>query len=518
MSFKIKDIIKKWEIHNGVTMKKLFITIITTQFLISGCSYFTFQKENGLTTKVCEDFYDELEDVIDDDDANDRQFSRMKDFPYLRSNRFLASFYDEVENTANFKNWVDLLQQNAFQANKIEIANLSESKRNELLKFMPKSMEKETDVNLLVEKCSATLRTSDLALDANRQLLIDQSRVASSYSTLRRIAGLYYPVKYAVDWSIKREYAKVAERYKTELSKIKTKGKVTRYYPKQQEVQLSKLNVARIIRRSAFNHLRVPLPEGKELDDLFYTYAPIWEVDVVKNNDLIGKPFWEKGKKYPSIDTKTPVSYQFISHVRYEDKIFLQLNYVIWFSGRSSKSALDGQSGRMAGLTWRVTLNDVGEPILYDSTHNCGCYHHFYPTNKLAKRAGDFDKGELMIAPQKQIPEFKLGQRLVLPLAHNDHFLLRVYNENDYKNEKKEYSLAPYDELRSIALDKRHKSLFDEDAIVLGSKRWQGWYLASLGIDDAGSLKQVGSQATAYTGKRHFDDAYLLERYFVLKK
>jgi hypothetical protein len=67
-------------------------------------------------------------------------------------------------------------------------------------------------------------------------------------------------------------------------------------------------------------------------------------------------------------------------------------------------------------------------------------------------------------------------------------------------------------------LDKRHKSLFDEDAIVSGSKRWQGWYLASLGIDDVGSLKQVGSQATAYTGKRHFDDAYLLERYFVLKK
>ncbi|MEO6074768.1 MAG: hypothetical protein ABIP67_16220, partial [Burkholderiales bacterium] len=44
----------------------------------------------------CRDFYEQVERVIWQADVYDAQAMTVKGYPYLKSNRFLASFQDEV--------------------------------------------------------------------------------------------------------------------------------------------------------------------------------------------------------------------------------------------------------------------------------------------------------------------------------------------------------------------------------------------------------------------------------------
>jgi hypothetical protein len=58
------------------------------------------------------------------------------------------------------------------------------------------------------------------------------------------------------------------------------------------------------------------------------------------------------------------------------------------------------------------------------------------------------------------------------------------------------------------------RSLFDARGRVPGSERAERWLFWPMGIPDAGSMRQWGRQPTAFVGRRHFDDADLLERRF----
>lgn len=39
-----------------------------------------------------------------------------------------------------------------------------------------------------------------------------------------------------------------------------------------------------------------------------------------------------------------------------------------------------------------------------------------------------------------------------------------------------------------------------------------------MGVPEPGAMRQWGRHATAFVGRRHFDDPWLLERYFTLTK
>ncbi|MBK8570293.1 MAG: hypothetical protein IPN81_10185 [Nitrosomonadales bacterium] len=73
------------------------------------------------------------------------------------------------------------------------------------------------------------------------------------------------------------------------------------------------------------------MPTAPDLDRLFDTFAPVWEVDVVDNNDRIGMARWDNG---PVVDVARPTLYRKVSHTRFGDQVLLQLNYIVWFPAR----------------------------------------------------------------------------------------------------------------------------------------------------------------------------------------
>ena len=50
-----------------------------------------------------------------------------------------------------------------------------------------------------------------------------------------------------------------------------------------------------------------------------------------------------------------------------------------------------------------------------------------------------------------------------------------------------------------------------------GTERAERWLFWPMGIASAGQMRQWGRHATAFVGRRHFDEALLLDRYFELR-
>jgi hypothetical protein len=82
------------------------------------------------------------------------------------------------------------------------------------------------------------------------------------------------------------------------------------------------------------------------------------------------------------------------------------------------------------------------------------------------------------------------------------------------------YALRDYDELRSLPRfpgeGAPRRSVFGPQGLIAGSERPERLLFWPMGIRSAGAMRQWGRQATAFIGRRHFDDADLLERRFEL--
>ena len=58
------------------------------------------------------------------------------------------------------------------------------------------------------------------------------------------------------------------------------------------------------------------------------------------------------------------------------------------------------------------------------------------------------------------------------------------------------------------------RSAYDAAGLVPGSERGERWLFWPMGIASAGQMRQWGRHATAFVGRRHFDDPGLLDLYF----
>ena len=71
-----------------------------------------------------------------------------------------------------------------------------------------------------------------------------------------------------------------------------------------------------------------------------------------------------------------------------------------------------------------------------------------------------------------------------------------------------------YDALRSLPADSGHRSLFGEYGLIAGTERRERFLLWPMGIRSPGAMRQWGRHATAFVGRRHFDDPFLIESLF----
>ena len=176
---------------------------------------------------------------------------------------------------------------------------------------------------------------------------------------------------------------------------------------------------------------------------------------------------------------------------------------------------MDPLAGRLDGLIWRVTLAPDGEPLVYDSIHPCGCYHMFFPTARARARPAPDELEEWAFVP-RGLARVADGERPLVTLASATHYIERVALVRG-RDSLVRYALHPYDELRSLPRPGGgSRSVFGPDGLVAGTERLERWFFWPMGVPSAGAMRQWGRHASAFIGRRHFDDADLLERRFEL--
>jgi len=161
-----------------------------------------------------------------------------------------------------------------------------------------------------------------------------------------------------------------------------------------------------------------------------------------------------------------------------------------------------------------VTLGDDGAPLVYDSIHPCGCYHMFFPTARVKPVPAPQGAIEWAFVPA-QLPAQAAAQRVVVRVASRTHYVVGVHPDSGAAGTV--YQFADDNDLRALPAEGRAtRSAFGPDGIVPGTERGERWLFWPMGIDNSGAMRQWGTHATAFIGRRHFDDADLIERRFEL--
>lgn len=454
-------------------------------------------------TAECARFFVALDGAVAEAGVADPEAARVPGYPYLRVDRLLAFGAKPDAASPAFPTWIDALMDLDRSARGREIDNLPEPVR---------ARERRRELGPaplmdLVRRCGETLRDGDLAGPAGRKKLAATAVVPPSYSVAKRVLGLYPLTSIPFGAGVERLHAETREVFRTPLAQLPVRGSLTRFRPAEVEAP----GVAEaILARSPVNALGIVEPNPSDRTRLLRAFAPIWEVDVTGDDDRLGTPRWSGGS-IPEVDVSAPAAFHRVSHTRLEGRLLLQLNYTIWFPARPRSGTFDLLAGHLDGITWRVTLAPDGRPLMYDTMHNCGCYHMFLPAPGVVLRESARDEAEPPLVSQTA----PMGKgRVVIRIAHRTHYVQRAYLEEE-PSAGESYELRDYDELRSLPLAGRgRRSLFGPDGLVPGTERAERWLFWPMGVASAGAMRAWGHHAIVFVGQRHFDDPDLIDRYF----
>lgn len=472
--------------------------------LVQACTALQPQPPQETREAACERFLGKMDRLVAEHEVGDAETARVTGFPELRVNRFLASFATDDVSGEAYAAWVERMRKLDETARLIELANLPFGAELELQADTPFGLTERS----AVEVCGHVLADREVRTPIRRSRLLRRATVPDAYSTWQQVFGLYPLTRWAIVEGIWRLQSELRQPFIAARADLRGTGPLVRYVPSA-PVSLVATEAAQILKQSAANPLGLPEPSADQLDRLFGSFAPIWAVETMSGSDRIGAArIGANGIAF--IDGGQPVVYRLASYTRVDNQVLLQLNYLVWFPARPPESLLDIYAGRFDGLIWRVTLTADGKPLAYDSIHPCGCYYQIFPGEGV--RVVQPEDGSESVLSPTPIPRLGPGERLLIRLASRTHFIHRITPVRA-EPAATAYRWLDYDQLRSLpAPDGSHRSLFDTDGLLPGSERPERFLLWPMGVPSAGAMREWGTHAIAFLGRRHFDDPRLLEK------
>lgn len=471
----------------------LLITIVGSLGL-SGCS--TRPVINDPELMQCWQQLESLQNSINQHDVQDAQYQPVAGFPTYRSNRFWSSFEPRALSKEQQYIWRRQLHDLGMQSLALEWRNLPSATHAAV-----------PDFNRFRQQCDERLFQYSL----QQPIDADAIRIADSYNDLNRFLGLYALIKYAAAGSIAEYQQEMRERIDafTELQ-----PPTRRYRPPSTSATKSAEFEQWLAQGYQQHPLAVPQLNAGQLEALFLHHAPALEISQQSNADIPGTAQWQRNKDQliRHINTQRTSIYTYPSYIRFQDSVLLQLNYTLWFSQRPKPTPDDWYGGKLDGLVWRVTLQQDGSVLFYDSIHPCGCYHsvHIPVHSPLAAKVQAHDQSDTL-EPILFFPStLSATDRPRLHLQADTHYLVNVTPDNadtSSADSSSTYHLQAYDNLRALAAGEGSRNWFDADGLIASSARRERYFLWPLGVENAGAMRQRGNHAIAFAGKRHFDEA-----------
>ncbi len=440
----------------------------------------------------CARLFQASDRLVDAAGTRDAQAPRVPGFPYLRVDRLLAEVAAQSHFTApQAQAWNAALAALDSAARRIELGNSGH------------------DAAASIDALTACRQLLALADQHELPALLEAARVPDDYSTGMRALGLYPLTRYAFaagirNWQRDTQAAFAAQAAADPFAAARrryTAGESLDAVPTLQELP----------------DLGLPVRTRQTLASLIVRHAPQLDIATASDADRPGALLWQRDSDERlriGVALDQPVLYVRTSHAHFSGRWLLQLIYTAWFAARPPAHAYDVLAGRLDGLLWRVTLAEDGNPLVYDTIHPCGCYHLFIPTEGVRARPQPESIDESLFSPQT-LHTPATHERVVLKLAAGTHYLQGVEIDAARPDQRVVLALRDDDELRTLPLpDGGTRSAFAPDGMIAGSERRERFYFWPMGVLSAGQMRQWGRHATAFVGRRHFDDPTLIDRYF----
>lgn len=445
----------------------------------------------------CLALYEQVDARIEAAGVRDAAYHRIEGFPYLRSDRYSASFVEQIQDMDTFWEWVGYLRANEDESRDVELRNLGIG------------TEEATSLLLDLRGCGGWLRSWELEDAAFREKLYAVVAPPDDYSIAQRTFGLYPLAVPFLNRGLAEYRREVAAEFAQPLEALPRVGEMKLWqvqpqakpeYPADKRIDLRTKPRDRLGRIGML---------GSEVTHLAYAHAPALWIDTAGDYDLPGTPVHTAIG--PAVDPQRPVVYYLAGLTRFGGRSLLQFNYFMWFSDRLPEEPGDGAAGRIDGLIWRVTLDEQGQPLLYDTIHACGCYHYAFPVQPLALKQGE--GADRLLVPQESAP----ARNVALRLASGTHALQRVVSLDQAQTRAPgAYALLPYEDLLTLPHPEGGtRSLFGPEGFIAGTERSERLWLWPSGVRNAGAMRQFGRHATTFVGRGHFDDPFLFEEVFV---
>jgi hypothetical protein len=459
----------------------------------------------------CARAYAALDAAVDAAGVRDAQASRIPGAPSLRVTRFLASFAHEVGDAAAFAQWRALLEDEDRTARLFEIANLPEGPTRTVRAALDAESLGALAPQAFLEGCGRALADAAAATTQARADLVLRARVPDDYDGTARAFGLYPLTRIGFAAGVRIYEQSVRDAF-VALPDAPPPSAIV--YAPAVAPALSSVELGALLARSRTNPLAIPQATEVALDRLFEAHAPTFVVGTRGDFDRIGRPV--HGPDGLVTTTPAPVVFARAAHTRFAGRTLLQLVYTVWFPERPPAYPGDILAGRLDGVLWRVTLDDDGAPLVFDTIHPCGCYHLFVPTARVVAKPREPSLDEQALVPAT-LPAVATGAEVSVHVESGTHQVRAVRIGASEVDASIRYRIARDDALRSLALPQGGaRSLYGPDGLVPGTGRGEALLYWPLGIRDAGAMRQWGRHATAFVGRRHFDEAWLLDRYFAL--
>jgi hypothetical protein len=452
----------------------------------------------------CARWYVALDDAVDRASVRDAGTYRVPGFPYLRVDRFSASFAARAEGDPRaLAAWTARLRELDAAARRFELRNLPPRQLAAL--GAPDTVA----AVARTERCAEELQRRDLASPGQAKALVERARVPDDYREWNRVLGLYPIAGIPFSVGVARWHKDTIDEFRREAAGTEPAPHAIRYQPEDRPLGVPQ--VRSILARGRRDALGIPHFSAADRALLLASFAPVFAIETIGDDDRFGPLYWGNGPS-PSVDVSRPIVYRRLAFARWRDRVLVQLVYTIWFPERPSSGAFDLLSGRLDGLVFRVTLDPEGDPLVYDSIHPCGCYHMFFPTARVTPKPPPEPGIEWAFVPQT-LPAIDASQRPVVRLASGTHYIVGLGFDRGGPGVR--YRFADDDDLRALpSVAGGTRSAFGPDGIVPGSERAERFLYWPMGIADPGAMRQWGRQATAFLGRRHFDDPDLIERRF----
>lgn len=441
----------------------------------------------------CARLFADIDRRVDVLGVRDAESPRIAGFPYLRVDRFSASLASRTTSEANLQAWRTRLQQLDETARATELTNAALSIDD-------------------MARCRTLLTDADAAAVND---LRSAAKVPDNYSIALRTLGLYPLTRLPFSAGISTWQAETRSVFATPLATLPVHGQLRRY-------ELA-VRTSEKLAPPPIDVLGVPVLSPADIATLLVRHAPVLEVDVAGAYDEPGALALDAEDRV-TLDPARPVAYTRLTYTVIGGLTYPQLVYTFWFSERPSTGLFDALAGQLDGVVWRVTLDQTGDALVYDSMHPCGCYHMFFPTEKVKPRELPETLDESLFFPQS-VRGVGMNQAITLRIESGTHYLQRVQvapqapptSATAASATTVAYTLR--DERALTTLARRAggtRSAYGPDGMVAGSERSERWFFWPMGIASAGQMRQWGHHATAFVGRRHFDDPGLFDAYFEL--